>query len=107
MFTDLPASPPQQEHWTATIGQRVGWLFARPRRVAWIYRSPDTSTFRYRAANMVHALNAAADCDVGAAWFSETELDEIAHLIPDLDAIVIVRYPYNAALGRLRDQRIG
>jgi glycosyltransferase involved in cell wall biosynthesis len=53
---------------------------------------------------MVEALNAAPECGVGAAWFTETELDEIAHLVPDLDAIVIVRYPYNAALGRLIDR---
>jgi glycosyltransferase involved in cell wall biosynthesis len=53
---------------------------------------------------MVDALNADPDCDVGAAWFSETELDEIAHLVPDLDAVVLVRYPYNAAVGRLIDR---
>jgi len=103
MFTDLPEAPPQQEHWTATVGERIGWMFTRPRRVAWVYRSPDTSTFRYRAANIVAALNAEPDCDVGAAWFTEVELEDIAHLVPDLDAIVIVRYPYNAALGRLID----
>jgi glycosyltransferase involved in cell wall biosynthesis len=104
MFTDLPPSPAQREHWTASLGERVGWMFSRPQRVAYVYRNPDTSTFRYRGANMVAAINADPDCGVGAGWFSEVELDDIAHLLPDLDAIVIVRYPYNAALGRLIDR---
>jgi glycosyltransferase involved in cell wall biosynthesis len=104
MFTDLPANPPQREHWVASLGERISRMFARPKRVAWVYRAPDTSSFRYRASNIVDALNAEPDCEVGAAWFTETELDEIAHLIPDLDAIVIVRYPYNAVIGRLIDR---
>jgi len=76
----------------------------RPRRVAWVYRTPDTSTFRYRAANMVAALNADPECDIGAAWFSESELDALERVIDRLDAIVLVRYPFCAPLARLVDR---
>jgi glycosyltransferase involved in cell wall biosynthesis len=104
MFTDLPpAPPPGAPIWEQPLPERIGDLLRRPRRVAWIYRAPDTSTFRYRAANMVTALNSDPDCDIGAAWFSETELDAITHLVPRLDAMVLVRYPFSAPLQRLID----
>ena len=84
MFTDLPpdAPPARRDLGAAAAPSGSADLLRRPRRVAWIYRAPDTSTFRYRAANMVAALNADPDCDIGAAWFSETELDAITHLVP-------------------------
>ncbi|WP_248579331.1 glycosyltransferase [Nocardioides sp. InS609-2] len=86
------------------MSERVGWMMRRPRRVAWIYRSPDTSTFRYRVSNIVDALNNDPDCDIGAGWFSELELDSMHHLIERLDAVVIVRYPCSGPLLRLMDR---
>ncbi len=105
MFTDLPDAPPSDAvAWKVSLAERLGQLFARRRRVAWIYRTPDTSTFRYRAANMVAALNAQPDGEIGAAWFSETELNAINHLVPELDALVLVRYPWSGPLQRLVDK---
>lgn len=101
MFTDLPPAPRSVALWADPPEVRLKRMMSRPRRVAWIYRIPDTSTFRYRAANMVAALNADPDCDIGAAWFSEAEIPALLHLVPRLDAIVLVRYPYCAPLARL------
>lgn len=101
MFTDLPAPPPSSVPvWGQSLSDRIGQLFRKPRRIAWIYRSPDTSSFRYRVANMVAALNSSDDSDVSAAWFTDAELDAVDHLVEHLDAIVVVRYPYGAALSR-------
>jgi glycosyltransferase involved in cell wall biosynthesis len=105
VFTDLPDAPPSDATaWEVPLAERIGQLFARRRRVAWVYRTPDTSTFRYRAANMVAALNAQPDGEIGAAWFSETELSTINHLVPELDAVVLVRYPWSGPLQRLVDK---
>lgn len=101
MFTDLPDPPPVSTLWAAPLHERVQQMMRRPRRMAWVYRNPDTSTFRYRAANIVAALNADPDGDVGAAWFSELELDAIEHLVGRLDVIVLTRYPYCAPVARL------
>ena len=105
MFTDLPpAAEARTAYWATPLADRIGAMVRKPRRVAWIYRTPDTSTFRYRAANMVAALGATEDTEIGAAWFSETELESIAPLIPDLDAIVLVRYPFSGPVQRLIDR---
>lgn len=105
MFADLPAPPVDPSPiWGQPLSERISTLLRRRRRVAWIYRSPDTSTFRYRAANMVAAVNADESSEVSAAWFSETELAAIAHLIPRLDRIVVVRYPMSGPLLRFLDR---
>lgn len=101
MFTDLPEPPSPHALWAAPLQERVKRMMQRPRRVAWVYRTPDTSTFRYRAANIVAALNADPHSDIGAAWFSEHELEAVDHLVGRLDAIVLVRYPFCAPLDRL------
>jgi len=105
MFTDLgPAPDVISPIWAEPLAARIGQLMRRPKRVAWIYRTPDTSTFRYRVANMVAAINHDESSDIGAAWFSETELDSINHLVGRLDALVLVRYPFSAPLQRLVDR---
>jgi glycosyltransferase involved in cell wall biosynthesis len=102
MFTDLPPAPRVTAPiWGQPLDERLGQLFAKERRVAWVYRSPDTSTFRYRVANMVNAVNSLECSDVSAAWFSDVELDSINHLVGFLDAIVVARYPCSAPLLRL------
>ncbi len=101
MFADLPAPPSAAPPvWGQSLADRIGQLFRKQRRVAWIYRSPDTSTFRYRVANMVAALNSDEDSDVSASWFGDAELDGLHHLVGHLDAVVVVRYPYGPALSR-------
>lgn len=110
MFVDLPAAPRGLAHlWDVSVGERVGAMMDGRTKVAFVYRSPDTSTFRYRVANLVEAINSDPDPAVRAGWFSEEDLRSIWHLIPQLDVIVVTRFPYGAALHDLitRAQRSG
>ena len=102
MFTDLPDAPSEvRDIWDSSMAGRVGTMLDGTHRVAFVYRSPDTSTFRYRVANTVDALNHAPSHRVRAAWFCDDELRELARIVPELDVIVVVRYPYGAALREL------
>ena len=105
MFTDLPAGPDEvRDLWDSSMAERVGTMLDRPHRVAFVYRTPDTSTFRYRVANTVDALNHASlvgGGEIGAAWFCDDELRALTRIVPELDAIVVARYPWNAALREL------
>lgn len=83
------------------MAERVGAMLDGDRKVAFVYRSPDTSTFRYRVANAVDAINADPSRALRAGWFSEHELRGLAHLIPRLDAVVVTRFPYGGALREL------
>lgn len=101
MFTDLPEAPGEvRDLWDSSMAERVGTMLDRPNRVAFVYRTPDTSTFRYRVANTVDALNH-ADASIGAAWFCDDELRALTRIVPELDVIVVARYPWNAALREL------
>lgn len=102
MFVDLPQSPDVANlPWETPLSQRINDLLARKRRIAWLYLHPDTSTFRYRVFNMVEALQRDPRLHTSATWFSGEELDHIHKLIPLLDAIVITRFQYGAALERV------
>jgi len=102
MFTDLP-EPPQEvkDLWDSSMAERVGTMMDGEHRVAFVYRTPDTSTFRYRVANTVDALNHVPDARLRAGWFCDDELRPLTRIVPDLDAIVVARYPYGAALREL------
>jgi glycosyltransferase involved in cell wall biosynthesis len=102
MFTDLPEPPGGvADLWDSSMAARVGTMLDGEHRVAFVYRTPDTSTFRYRVANTVDALNHVPGARLRAAWFCDDELRELARLVPELDAIVVARYPWNAALREL------
>ncbi|MCY4727835.1 glycosyltransferase [Nocardioides sp. STR2] len=102
MFTDLPDAPVEvADLWDSSMAERVGTMLDGTHRVAFVYRSPDTSTFRYRVSNTVDALNHAPGSTLRAGWFCDDELRALTRLVPQLDAIVVARYPYNAALREL------
>lgn len=102
MFVDLPQAPNFTKFpWDTPLSQRINDVLARKRRVAWLYLRPDTSTFRYRAFNMVEALQLDSRMRASATFFSWDELDRIHNLIPLLDAVVITRFQYGAALERV------
>ena len=102
MFTDLPEPPGTvADLWDSSMAERVGAMLDGEHRVAFVYRTPDTSTFRYRVANTVDALNHAPGNRLRAAWFCDDELRALARLMPELDAVVVARYPWNAALREL------
>lgn len=102
MFTDLPEPPGSvKDLWDSSMAERVGMMLDGEHRVAFVYRTPDTSTFRYRVANTVDALNHAPGGRLRAGWFCDDELRALIRLVPQLDAIVVARYPWNAALREL------
>jgi hypothetical protein len=102
MFTDLPEPPGEvKDLWDSSMAERVGTMLDGEHRVAFVYRTPDTSTFRYRVANTVDALNHVADARLRAGWFCDDELRALTRIVPELDAIVVARYPWNAALREL------
>ena len=102
MFTDLPDVPDEvMDLWDSSMAERVGTMLDGQHRVAFVYRTPDTSTFRYRVANTVDALNHAPGARLRAAWFCDEELRALTRIVPQLDAIVVARYPYGAALREL------
>ncbi|MCY7401909.1 MAG: glycosyltransferase [Nocardioides sp.] len=102
MFVDLPRpSGPRPVLWDGTVTQRVGRLLDGELKVAWFYGQPDTSTFRYRVANVVEAVNSDPDGTLGAAWFSDDDISSVLPIVPQLDAIVLTRHPYGGNVRRL------
>ena len=102
MFTDLPEPPREvKDLWDSSMAERVGTMLDGEHRVAFVYRTPDTSTFRYRVANTVDALNHVPGARLRAGWFCDDELRALTRIVPELDAIVVARYPYGAALREL------
>ena len=102
MFTDLPEPPEEvRDLWDSSMAERVGTMLDGEHRVAFLYRTPDTSTFRYRVSNTVDALNHAPGNRVRAGWFCDDELRALTRIVPELDAIVVARYPYGAGLREL------
>ena len=102
MFTDLPEPPGSvKDLWDSSMAERVGTMLDGEHRVAFVYRTPDTSTFRYRVANTVDALNHDPAGRLRAGWFCDDELRALTRIVPELDVIVVARYPWNAALREL------
>ena len=102
MFVDLPrATGPLPVLWDRTITQRVGRLLDGDVRVAWFYGQPDTSTFRYRVANLVEAVNGDPSGAMSAGWFSDDDIPSILPVVPRLDAIVLARHRYGGNVRRL------
>lgn len=102
MFSDLPEAPDDvADLWDSSMAERVGAMLDGEQRVAFVYRTPDTSTFRYRVSNVIDALNRDPANRVGAAWFCDDELRALTRLVPQLDLVVVARYPYGAGLREL------
>ncbi len=102
MFADLPRpTGPLPVLWDSTVTQRVGRMLDGDVRVAWFYGQPDTSTFRYRVANVVEAVNNDPDGVVGAGWFSDDDIPAVLPIVPQLDAIVLARHRYGGNVRRL------
>ncbi|HEY0643675.1 MAG TPA: glycosyltransferase [Nocardioides sp.] len=102
MFTDLPEPPGEvKDLWDSSMAERVGTMLDGEHRVAFVYRTPDTSTFRYRVANTIDALNSVPGNRLRAGWFCDDELRALTRIVPELDAVVVARYPYGAALREL------
>lgn len=70
-------------------------------RVAYFYPKPTASTFRYRAYNMIEALERSDREDVVASWFSMKEIRALLNLLPQLDILVLVRTPLDSDIADL------
>ncbi len=82
------------------VSERLAALGRGSRHVAYFYGIPDTSTFRYRVLNMIDAL-ALADPDVGAAWFSASDLGHVDAILDRADVVVICRVRYTDGFARM------
>ncbi|MBV8092380.1 MAG: hypothetical protein JO110_03925, partial [Acetobacteraceae bacterium] len=102
MFHDLTDGPlPYEAPWEQEpLATRLAAVRGGRPRVVWLYERPDTSTFRYRCLNPVATL-ATARLGIGAAWFERDDIPALAREVPDLDALVICRYRYDAEVARL------
>ena len=103
MFADLPRpTGPLPVLWDSTVTQRVGRMLDGDVRVAWFYGQPDTSTFRYRVANVVEAVNSDPD-GVGRRGVVQRRRHPRAccPIVPQLDAIVLARHRYGGNVRRL------
>ena len=89
------------EFWKAEPLQvRIDTLRRGRPRIAWLYEKPDTSTFRYRCFNPATSL-AAAQLDIGAAWFALAEMPKVLDVVGKLDTLIVCRVRYNAEVARL------
>jgi hypothetical protein len=102
MFHDLTDGPlPYEAPWEQEpLATRLAAVRGGRPRVVWLCERPDTSTFRYRCLNPVATL-ATARPGIGAAWFERDDIPALAREVPDLDALVICCYRYDAEVARL------
>ncbi|PLX35249.1 MAG: glycosyl transferase family 1 [Hyphomicrobiales bacterium] len=85
-----------------TIEERVTELLRGDGlRVAYLYEKPDASTFRYRVFNMVEALRSTSKHEISASWFSLSEIDRLANLLPQIDVLILSRIRYCRRLANL------
>ena len=85
--------------WSKPFCIRQSGFRRKAARVAYLYERADSSTFRYRAYNMVCALDQVDD--ISAQYFF---LDEIEYLISnasEIDVVVLCRVRYNHKIGEL------
>lgn len=87
--------------WNKPLSERLAMLCRAKRRIAYFYEAPNNSTFRYRAYNMVQALNASKVLECSASYFFLADyerFDEIAHYV---DVMIICRSGYSSKLNHL------
>ena len=102
MFIDTAVETPDYVDFGAEpVEQRIAALAARTRRIAYYYDTPNTSSFRYRALNMVQAINAWIEGDVSASWFCQADIGHVESFVDRADALVICRALYRPALDRM------
>ncbi len=86
--------------WATKFAERLKRLESGPRRVAYFSPQPDNSTFRYRAWNMIEALEASHSA-IGASWFAISELTQYEQILERADIIVLCRCKYSVAMAQL------
>lgn len=102
MFNGLSKIPavPYADPWCLGLAERLRMLWARERRVAYYYEEANNSTFRYRAYNMVQALNS-YDHNVSASYFFKSDLHRIDDIADAAEILVICRSGYDNHVNQL------
>lgn len=107
-IANLPAVP-YSDPWNISLHERINMLVRGKRRVAYFYETANNSTFRYRAYNMVQALNDERNSDISASYFFLCDLHRIDEIADYADLLVICRTGYshriNQLITRFRAQR--
>lgn len=99
-LTNIPAVA-YSDPWIVPLHERIKALALGKHRVAYFYEAANNSTFRYRAYNMVQALNDENNRNISASYFFLNDLhliDEIADLA---DMLVICRSRYCNRINQL------
>ncbi|WP_250492648.1 glycosyltransferase [Caballeronia sp. GAWG1-1] len=90
-----------RDPWDMPFERRMSMLCARKTRIAYFYDLPDTSTFRYRAFNMVEAVNDDAPGGVSASWFHLGDFSQMHSVIAAADVLVFCRGKYSPTHARV------
>lgn len=97
----LPAVP-YRDPWNLPLHERFKMLTRGKRRVAYFYEAANNSTFRYRAYNMVQALNDTDSTnDISASYFFADDLHQLDEIVRQSDLLVICRSGYNHRINQL------
>jgi glycosyltransferase involved in cell wall biosynthesis len=97
-LASVPAVP-YKDPWALDLAARLRRLARGRRRVAYYYEEPNNSTFRYRAYNMVQALE--GEGDVSGSWFFHADFDRMEEVADLADVLVICRSRYDSRINRL------
>jgi glycosyltransferase involved in cell wall biosynthesis len=101
MYSLSTPQVPYAAPWEQALEERLRMLARGRRRVAYYYERANDSTFRYRAYNMVQALTADEDGEIGASYFFRDDLGHIDRIADLADVLVICRSCYEYAIGQL------
>jgi len=93
---------PYTDPWPSPARQRLHELSLGQCRVVYFYDTPDTSTFRYRAYNMVQALNRYGDtAQVSAAYLCAADAPLIDEFLAATHVLVFCRSKYSEITSRI------
>ncbi len=87
--------------WHQPLPERLAAMARGRQRVAYFYGKPDSSTFRYRAYNMVQALERSPDDAVRGGYFFRHDLDHLEEIAELADVLVVCREGYDHGLAAL------
>lgn len=83
--------------WALPLSERLRMLRQENRRIAYFYESANTSSFRYRAFNMVEAINEQMS-GVSASWFYASDRQALQAVAAEVEVLVVCRAQFTAEL---------
>lgn len=101
MFTTKLPKVSYSDPWIIPLFERIKTLAQGKLRIAYFYEEPNNSTFRYRAYNMVQALNDNDNDDVSASYFFLDDLERTDEIVEYADVLVICRSRYCSHINQL------